>query len=302
MSRRSKAQISEVRYDSEHVRISDEEAHRGVVYRTPGSLSQLSTVYRHQMHRYAATGVYIVPLVAILVVPVLGILLHAALGMADVGVDFSSESFPAILLTFMPFGIIFLVSRFSSKTVSADFFEKTGYINLTLPMRRSVNMAGRYLAAVTMCALALVLLYALVAALTHYYYGAIPPGFPESFAVASVFACAYTAINMVFNTMFRNQGSKLYGLLFIGVPALFLLLVYLGYAQFSSLQYMFPLSDTITAVMGTGFGGVSLFTMVTMFVQVPPVSLQTVDAILLGAAWSVPVLALAMILYRRREM
>jgi ABC-type transport system involved in multi-copper enzyme maturation permease subunit len=313
MSRRRKAKETEVRYDAERVRMSDAEAHRGVVYATAGSPSQLLTVYRHQMRRYHAERKWIAPLIAVLIAPVIGLVVTELLNRVDPGIGFGAETLTTLMLVMMPFGIIFLAAKFTNKVLSSDFSEGTGYINLTLPMRRSVNLAGRYLAAFTMCALMLAVLYGSVAAVTYGSYGEAAAGLTDSFIVALAFSCAYLSFGMVFNAVSRNQTAKMYALLFLGVPALFMLLMHLGSVRFSVLQYIFPLSDTVTAV-GSGFGGMSLFTAVSMMdiasmfmempfsMTVPAVSLAVGDAVLLGLAWGLAMLALAMILYGRREM
>lgn len=291
----------EVRYDSDIYRMSDGESHRNIKYATPGTITQLIAIYQYQMKRYVQTHAFIVPLIMVLLVPIGGIIVHRVENRIG-SIGLTPDSFPMMLLTLMPIGILFIVNRYTSKIISTDFSEKTGFINLTLPVRRSTNLLGKYFAAFTMVVLTLLILYILVAAVTVVFYGSVTSGLWTSLIIAVAFAFAYTSLNMLLNTVRKSQSMLMYAIVFIGIPLLFILMVYMNYATMSMLQYVFPLADAIVASIGTGFGGFSLFTMVTLFVQTPPISISLMNSVLLGIAWGLILLAASIILYQRKEI
>lgn len=302
LRRKKKMASVDVAYDSDTVRLSDEEAHRNVTYKVPGNLHQLFTVYRFQMERYANDRTYLGGIIAVLLVPIITAIIFTGLDQIQLEIPINETTLPSLMLCLMPIFIITMVNRYFSGILSEDFSGKTGFINLTLPMRRSVNLFGKYLAGMTMCVITYVILYLLVYGFCMNKYGSVPVDIWGSLAVAVCVLFCYGAFEMLLNAVFKKQAKKMDLILFFVIPGLFLLLTYKGIASLDTLQYVFPVGDSVLAALGNGFGGFSLLTLGGLALSMPAITASAADMCLLSIAWCILFLGGALYFYSRREM
>ncbi|MDO5862563.1 MAG: ABC transporter permease subunit, partial [Thermoplasmata archaeon] len=198
--------------------------------------------------------------------------------------------------------IISVSGRFTSKTLSEDFRRKSGVVYLTQPVKRSVVLLGRFLAAYVMCVISIVAVYIIVAALSIYYFGQVSPYLWWSMLVALTTCFAYCSLSMVLNTVFGSQKSLLYLIVFLGIPAFFLLLSMEEIVGMETLQYVFPLSDVINTSLHSSYNGFSLFAFGRDLLSLPRLTISATESAILGMAWGIVLLVAATVLYSRKEI
>ena len=134
-------------YD-EYVReITDQEAHRDVVYELPSYVSQVKECFMIQMKRYTKQKVMWFAIILLALIPVFFFLFEKVESLRGMlPVTEITNIYIASLLAFMPLVIPLLASIACGSMLSQEFNERTVYLSLPLPMPRSAFFLGKFMA------------------------------------------------------------------------------------------------------------------------------------------------------------
>lgn len=138
-------------YDESTHSISDEEAHRDVVYELPSKIRQIRECFMIQMKRYTKQKVIWFSAVLLILIPILFMVfekvesLKGMLPTTDV-----TNIYIVSLLVFMPVVVPLLSAVACGSMLSQEFNERTVYLSLPLPMNRSAFFLGKFLAALVL--------------------------------------------------------------------------------------------------------------------------------------------------------
>ena len=134
-------------YDESVREITDQEAHRDVVYELPSYFRQVKECFMIQMKRYTKQKVMWFAVVLLALIPLLFMLfekvesLQGMLPSTDI-----TNIYISSLLQFMPLVIPLLAAIACGSILSQEFNERTVYLSLPLPMPRSAFYLGKFLA------------------------------------------------------------------------------------------------------------------------------------------------------------
>ncbi len=138
-------------YDESTHSISDEEAHRDVVYELPSKVMQIKECFMIQMKRYTKQKVIWFSAVLLILIPILFVVfekvesLKGMLPTTDV-----TNIYIVSLLILMPVVVPLLSAIACGSMLSQEFNERTVYLSLPLPMNRSAFYLGKFLAALVL--------------------------------------------------------------------------------------------------------------------------------------------------------
>ena len=156
MSRKDKkskktAEVIKDSYDESSRIVTDEEAHRDVVYELPSYFRQVGECFMIQMKRYTKQKVMWFAIILLALMPILFFLfekvdsLRGMLPVTEV-----TNIYIVSLLQFMPVIVPLLAAIACGSMLSQEFNERTVYLSLPLPMPRSAFFFGKFLAALVL--------------------------------------------------------------------------------------------------------------------------------------------------------
>ena len=138
-------------YDEYIREITDQEAHRDVVYELPSYVSQVKECFMIQMKRYTKQKVMWFAIILLALIPVLFILFEKVESLKGMlPVTEVTNIYIASLLQFMPLVIPLLAAIACGSMLSQEFNERTVYLSLPLPMPRSAFYLGKFMAALVL--------------------------------------------------------------------------------------------------------------------------------------------------------
>lgn len=134
-------------YDESARIITDEEAHRDVVYELPSAIKQIKECFMIQMKRYTRQKAMWFGAVLLILIPVLFYLFKSVPSIEGMLPDSHiTNIYIASLLEFMPVIVPLLACIACGSMLSQEFNERTVYLSLPLPMSRSTFYLGKFLA------------------------------------------------------------------------------------------------------------------------------------------------------------
>ena len=212
-----------------------------------------------------------------------------------------ASSYLASLLGAVPvFGII-ICAFIGGDAIAMDFGSGTGYFMLVLPVRRSVLLLGRYVAAVGVSFALLLVVYALALVGTGHFYGigGIPWGpVGESLALSALYVAAVVATAFFFSSFFRSPAMSMVVtilILFLGFDIAQSIVTVAGVEPWFSILYA---GDVITSIIvpvaHETVTRVGRFT-ITSF------SPYIWEGVVIMAAYFVAFLSLSLFIYQRKE-
>jgi ABC-2 type transport system permease protein len=164
----------------------------------------------------------------------------------------TAPAYLASLLGAVPiFGII-ICAFIGGDAISMDFGSGTGYFMLVLPVRRSVLLLGRYVAAFAASFSLLLVVYALALIGTGYFYGVggVPwADLAQSLGLAALFVAAVVATAFFFSSFFRSPAMSMIAtilILFLGFDIAGSIVTVAGVEPWFSILYA---GDVITTVL-----------------------------------------------------
>ena len=220
----------------------------------PSDLSQFNTAVSFQLRAYLRTYRFL-GLVAFTLV----------LALAFVGVDAyrgvdavkatspTASDFLAGFLNFLPDAVVLAAAFLGGDALAVDLAGGPGYLMLTLPVRRTTLLAGRYVAAaITGFSVALVY-YAVAVGASLGFYGTVPAALLLSVAAALLFGLAALAIAFFFSSFFRTPAVAIVAsmlILLLGFPSVTAIGTLAGPEPWFSLDYG---SRVVATVLSSNF-------------------------------------------------
>lgn len=174
----------------------------------PSDASQFVKAARHQLRFYRKTWRFLgllgfVSLIGV-ASTVLSIYFHDSGGSA-------AASLAGIGGAITTFGVI-ICAFVGGDALAMDFGGGTGYFMLVLPVRRSVLLLGRYVAALAAAIVLMMVLYLFGLITASWFFGlaAIPWGaFAESIGLMALFAAAALSTAFLFSSFFRSPAISM---------------------------------------------------------------------------------------------
>ncbi len=214
----------------------------------PSDQAQFFTALRRQFRFYRRTNRFYGLLGFVLLVSI-AFLVVTLVENSNSG---NAASYVASLLGAVPtFGII-ICAFIGGDAIAMDFGSGTGYFMLVLPVRRSVLLLGRYVAAcaVSFCLLLVVYATALLGASYFFGAGAIPWGtVAQSLGLALLYVLAVVATAFFFSSFFRSPAMSMVVtilILFLGFDIAQSIVSVAGVEPWFSILYA---GDVITTVI-----------------------------------------------------
>ncbi len=257
----------------------------------PTDFEQWWTAFRHQFKFYLHTSRFLALLLLVLIATgaVIGVTIWRGGGIGS-GVAYVS----GFLGLFGLFGI--LIGAFmGGDALAIDFGGGTGYFTLVLPVRRSVLLLGRYVAAFVASAVLIGVFYGgvVLGSLYHYHTpSTIVPGVPlvESLLLALLYACGILSVAFFFSSFFRSPSVSIVAtvlILIFGLNVADAIVGSLGYTPYYSINYA---ENVLVSVLGAPRSPLSTS---------PTISVETGALIFL--AYFVIFLAASLVFYHFKE-
>lgn len=208
--------------------------------RLPSDFQQWWTAFRHQFKFYLHTSRFLALL--LLVVIATGAVIGVTIWRGD-GLGTGVSYVAGFLGLFGLFGI--LIGAFmGGDALAIDFGGGTGYFTLVLPVRRSVLLLGRYVAAFVASAVLIAVFYGgvVLGSLYHYHSPSnIVPGIPllESFLLALLYALGILSVAFFFSSFFRTPSVSIVAtvlILIFGLNVADAIVDSLGYTAYYSIN------------------------------------------------------------------
>lgn len=177
--------------------------------------------------------------------------------------QYGAEIF-AMFVTSMGSLAILAAVFFAGDAIASEFEDKTGYILFPNPVKRSVVVAGKYLACLTATGTILILAYLISSVALLGFYGAVPSGILGSLAIALMLACSVISMAFAFSSFLKGgMGATIATLLTFMVisPIVSSSLAYAGYDPWFMLDrgtdaiastYGVPFEELAGGMMGGG--------------------------------------------------
>lgn len=198
------------------------------------------------------------------------------------------------------FGII-ICAFIGGDAIAMDFGSGTGYYMLVLPVRRSILLLGRYLAAFAVSFLLVLVVYLFTLIGGLYFYG--PGGLPwdlilQSIGLAALYVAAVVATAFFFSAFFRSPAMSMIAtvlILFLGFDIAGSIVQVAGIEPWFSILYAGDvISTVISPVPHKMTVGMGRF-MITTF------SPYIWEGAVIMAAYLAAFLPLSLFLYQRKE-
>ena len=270
--------------------------------RTAGDASQLWTAFRHQSLFYLRTYRFLGLLAVTVALSVvsLGFALHA--GTASVlATNPTASTYLGGYLSSVGFDVGLVAAFFGGDAIARDFGSATGYFTLVLPVRRSILLLGRYLAASLVSFGVLLSYYAFAAAGAWYFYGGLPLALVASLGLGALLTLAAVALAFFFSSLFRNPAVSMIVtvlLLWIVLPS-----VTSTVGEFGGIEPWLSLSygsQVVTLIFAASYAHDSLMTIGPLTLHIFQPYIWEGISIMVG--YLVVFLAVAGILYRYKEV
>jgi ABC-2 type transport system permease protein len=267
-----------------------------------GDASQFWTAFRHQSLFYVRTNRFLGLLLVscALSAVVLAFDLHsgtAAVRAANPTVSAYLQSY----LGNLGFDVGLVAAFFGGDAIARDFGSATGYYTLVLPVRRTVLLLGRYMAAFLVSFGVVLAYYAFAAASAAYFYGTLPLALAASVGLAALLTLATLALAFFFSSLFRNPAVSMIVtvlLLWIVLPSITGSVGELGGIEpWASLSYA---GNVVTLVFAASYAHASVMTVGPLTIHVFNPYIGEGIAIMVG--YLLIFLGIAGVLYRYKEV
>ena len=170
----------------------------------PDDFDQLVTATRFQLKFFLRTYRFVGLALFTLALSLINPATAAYEGEAAVRAASTLPHFLASGLSNIGLEVALVAAFFGGDAISTDFGSSTGYFSLVQPVRRSVLLAGRYLAAF-LATLAVSLIYiATVYATATAVYGSLPLSTLSALGLTVLVIAAYLALAFFFSSLFRR--------------------------------------------------------------------------------------------------
>lgn len=218
-------------YDESNRVITDEEAHRDVVYELPSKLGQVKECFMIQMKRYTRQKIMWFAAVLLALIPILFFVFKNVEALeGNLPDSHVTNLYINSLLMFMPVIVPLLSCMACGSMLSQEFNERTVYLSLPLPMNRSTFYTGKFLAGlvliegVVLAAYGISMVLAMTATDTTY-----TLEIAKSLIVAMAYAFFCCALTYAMSTKLR-RGSTMFPfiLLFVILPLVGIVTGYLS--------------------------------------------------------------------------
>jgi ABC-2 type transport system permease protein len=213
----------------------------------------------------------------------------------------SSDSFATVFLSFGYYLIVVCAVFFAADSIAGEFQNRTGYLILPNPVKRSVLFAGKYMASLTAGLIVLGIFYGVVAGLSLVSANGIDDDLGLSFLLAAEFMMAAMAVGYFISSILKGTtGSLILTLLLfiILLPIVDQLSMVIGTKIDGSLTFSanvmtYILTDPYPTdwILDTGMG-----LEITMYYPVP------VTAAVVMMTYTVVCLALSMVIFKRKQL
>jgi len=246
--------------------------------------------YRQTLRFYGLLGFVLLVSVAFLVVTIV----------KDSNSGTAPDYLASLLGTIQVFGII-ICAFIGGDAIAMDFGGGTGYYVLVLPVRRSVLLLGRYIAAFAVSFLLILVVYLMAILGTVYFYGV--GGVPwdlvvQSLALSALYAAAIVATAFFLSSLFRSPAMSMITtvlILFLGLDIADEIVQVSGYEPWYSIYYAGQvISTVISPVPHKMTVGMGRFEFVTY-------SPYIWEGALIMLGYLVVFLPLSLFLYNRKE-
>lgn len=304
---KSKAEESFNEYSDSDYRVSDEEAHRNVVYKQPSGTSQLFTVMQGTWKWMSKQRMFMLSFILVEI-----LVLLAVSGSLDsftsekAGVYGPGDYMATVLLLLPVFGVV-IPASFMVKMIPSEFKDRTAYLNLALPMSKSTFYFGKFFAGMIFLILFFASIYAAATAVTIALYGNIDANTVLlSFGITIVGVFAISAMSYLISVFMKKGSSLLILILFFFVlPGIFCVVAALNPDSASDIlnmsQYLpSGFAESALATLGTTPLLPTPVGMVSNFVNTYPDYDAVVDFVIY-IAFGVVALFLGYFGFKRRE-
>ncbi len=200
--------------------------------------------------------------------------------------------FPVFL--FIPLAAIF----FAGNNVTSEFESKTGYIIFSNPVKRSVLIAGKFLASLLYVFWSIVIFYIGCVISTLYLYGTVPQSIFGSFALAFLYGCAVLGFVFLFGSVSGNgmvAGTLSFLILFLVMPLLQSFLVDMGHEPWYLLTHA---AGSINAFGGTSMPGTTTIFGMKSYLELPNPILSAIVILI----YFVILFGLSIFAFKRKDM
>ncbi len=189
-----------------------------------GDASQFWTAFRHQSLFYLRTNRFLALLAVTVALSAVSLAFALHAGTASVlAANPTVSSYLQGYLSNIGLDVGLVAAFFGGDAIARDFGSATGYYTLVLPVRRSILLLGRYLAASLVSFGVVLAYYALAAASAWYVYGGFPVALAASLGLAALSTLAAVALAFFFSSLFRNPAVSMIVtvlLLWIALPSI----------------------------------------------------------------------------------
>ncbi|MEM2878533.1 MAG: hypothetical protein QXG10_03175 [Candidatus Hadarchaeales archaeon] len=231
-----------------------------------------------------------ISLIAMASLVVMTLLLLAPVRSETAEIFAASFLFPVFLL--VPLASVIFVAN----NLTSEFESKTACLLFSNPVKRSVLMAGKFLASLLYVSCAILVFYLGCSVATYHLFGTVPAGLLLSLIPAFLYGCTVLILMFLFGLLFRNSvvaGAVLFAILFLCLP---LLQVFLESSGISTWYLLTHAAGAINA-----FGGASMPGPVAIFGR----TLSAPDPIISTLVISIYFIAffgLSVLAVRRRDL
>lgn len=298
--------------DSERT-MSDEEAHRDRQYDLPTPFRQFVAVYQAQLKLIAKSKIIWLFFVAVAVIPLAvysGILNGVSAWQAVR--DGGPGDYMAGLLALLPIAISLLPSLLLSRSLPAEFKERTAFLNLALPQSRITFYLGKFCAGFTVVFFTLTFVYAVTGLMAIGARGDLGIGaIASSYAVALASSFAISGVAYCISTFLKRGAVILpFLLFFLILPGIVYGLLLTNYSNWSNMLQSIEAWTTWLPALGGELsssllgGPAFVFSFIGMVLYsnqaVMTVNLPLTLAIYV--LWGVIALAIGLYRFQRREV
>ena len=284
-------------------KMSDEEAHRNVVYDGGSSVKRIAGIFINQMKLFSKNKFTFILVFAAILIPVL------ILGISDLS-EFiknmstnstGSTAYIGETLSLLPLMIGLFAAILCGTQIPNEFKDRTAYMSMPLPMTRLEFYIGKYLAGFVLCLGVFLMAFGFATLMAMQEYDAF---FSDEianallFTVVSIFAYSATAFCV---GCFMKRGSAL-------VPMLLMIVILpvIGFAIYANYDVdaalLLPCFLPDAAIMTLGGTPLSMLGTFQTFVDTSVVTDNIMTMALIGVVWGIVFLVLGALKINRREM
>ncbi|MBE0518128.1 MAG: ABC transporter permease [Thermoplasmata archaeon] len=274
-----------------------------VTHTLPSDSEQIPVVWRYELLKYLRSKRLVASLAIVAVMVSLLYLLPFAFG--DSYEDTSSEDFATTFMGFASILVIICATFFGADSIVSEFQNRTGYLILPNPIKRSTLFLGKFSASVTAGVIVIGLFYVLTVILSLISTGGIDADFGLSFAFCIEYLVAAMAVAYLIGTILKGSTGAIvltFFLLFMILPIVDGVSMVADVEIDGSLTYAagvityiledpYPVDNSTSMDMGQGQG-------LTFSVFYPDPGI----AALVMFAYAIVALAFSMVLFKRKQL